>query len=146
MTRRILTAAVLLLLPAVPLRAADAPAGTKELQGTWEAVASVRDGKDQPPDKGGMIVAMIEGDALTLKIGDQTRTATLKVDATKTPPTMDVLMEDGPQKGKTMKAIYQIKDDELKVCHGEPGADRPTEISSKEGSGLTVVTFKRVKK
>ena len=145
MTRRTPTvAAVLLLLSAALLRADDSPKGDKDLQGTWEAVACVRDGKDQPPDKGA-IVATVEGDALTLKVGDEARKCSLKVDASRTPRSMDVLPEDGPHKGETIKAVYEIKGDELRVCHGEPGADRPTGLSAKEGSGLTVMTFKRVK-
>jgi len=148
MLRRTLTAsalAVLLLLPAALLRAADAPKGDKDLEGTWEAIACVRDGKDAPLDQRAP-VATIEGDHLTFKIGDETRKATLKVDATKTPRTMDVVFEDGPHKGETVKVIYEVKGDELKVCHGDPGADRPTELSSKEGSGLMLMTFKRAKK
>jgi uncharacterized protein (TIGR03067 family) len=147
MSRLVAVPALALLLgPAAMLLAADAPPkGDKDLEGTWEAVACVRDGKDLPPDKNAPVAA-IEGDQLTLKVGDESRKATLKVDATKTPRTMDVTLEDGPHKGETVKALYQIKGDELKVCHGEPGTDRPTDVSSKEGSGLTVMTFKRVKK
>ena len=54
--------------------------------------------------------------------------------------------DDGPNKGKTLVGIYEVKGDELKVCHGDPGADRPKEIASKEGSGLSLITLKRVKK
>ena len=68
------------------------------------------------------------------------------MDASKTPHTFDAVIGDGEEKGKTVHAIYEIKGDELKVCHGKPDTDRPTELAAKEGSGLAVITLQRVKK
>ena len=149
MRRRSLTAtalALLFVLPAALLRADEPTKGDKDLDGTWEAVSALRDGKEQPQPPGDKIVVTIKGNSLTFKIGDESHTATITVDASQTPKAIDLTPDDGPQKGKTMKAIYEVKGDELKVCHGEPDADRPKELASKEGSGLLLATFKRVKK
>jgi uncharacterized protein (TIGR03067 family) len=139
-------APVLMLLPVARLRADDAKGQDKDLQGTWELVKAVHDGQDAPPPEKGEHSAIIEGDTLTLKMGDEVHKCTITVDASKTPHTMDVVLLDGDDKGKTIKILYEIKGDELHVCHGKPDSDRPTELSAKEGSGLSLITLKRVKK
>ena len=48
-------------------------------------------------------------------------------------------------KGKTTLSIYEIEGDTLKICSVEPGKDRPTEFSSKPGSGHFLRVFKREK-
>jgi uncharacterized protein (TIGR03067 family) len=148
MLRRTLTAslAMLLVAPAL-LRADDAPKGDKDLDGTWEVVSTVRDGKEMEPQTKG-IVLTIKGESVTVKVGEVSHEATIKIkaDPSKTPRTLDLMPKEGPQKGMTMKAIYEVKGDELKFCHGDPEAERPTELASKEGSGLTLAILKRVKK
>ena len=137
-------AALLLLLPAALLRADDAPKGDKELDGEWEIKSLLRGGKE-PPEDAPKPSATIKGDQLILKFGDKEYKTTFQVDPTKTPKTMDVKMEEGPHKGETMKAIYEVKGDELRLCHDEPGKDRPTEFTSKE-PGEVLAVWKRVKK
>ncbi len=148
MPRRFLALSALAVLPLLPalLRADDSPKGDKDLDGTWETVSAIRDGKDLPQPADGKIVITVAGDSLTIKVGDAEHKAAIVVDASKTPRTLDVIPEDGAQKGKTMKAIYEVKGDQLKVCHGDPDAERPKELASKEGSGLVLTTLKRVKK
>ena len=148
MIRRTLTASglILCLLAPATLRSAEAVKGDKDLDGDWEAVSMIRDGKEGKPPGENKMVVTIKGDAITFKQGDDDHKGTIKVDTSKTPKTMDLMPEDGPAKGKTLVGVYEIKGDELRVCHGEPGKDRPAELSSKEGSGLMLITFKRVKK
>lgn len=144
MLARILTAglAVVLLLPAL-LRADDVPEVDKDLEGEWELQSIVRDGKEGPPPDPRPVIT-IRGSVLGFRIGDQTRTSTVWVDADK--KLIDVRADEGPDKGKVRKGVYEIKDDVLRICQAGEGKDRPTEVSSKEGSGLTLVTLKRVKK
>ena len=145
MTRRTLAvAAVLMLLPVTMLHADDAVKGDKALDGEWEIMSVLHGGKEPPADAP-KPSATIKGDALTLKIGDKTITGKIKVDPTKTPKAMDITFEEGPHKGEVAKAIYEVKGDELRICHREAGQDRPTEFASKEASE-TLVVWKRVKK
>ena len=137
--------ALLLLLPAALLHA-DAPTADKDLDGDWEVVAMVRDGKEGTPPADAKPQVTIKGDAVTFKTGDASHKATIKIDASKSPKTIDLTPGDGPQEGKTMAGIYEIKGDELRVCHGEPDKARPSELSSKEGSGVMLITLKRIKK
>jgi uncharacterized protein (TIGR03067 family) len=148
MHRTTLTAsalALLLLAPAALLRADDAPKGDKDLDGDWEVVSAIQDGKEQPPPDRKQLVSVM-GEKIVFKDGDETHTGALKLDPTKTPRTFDLTPDDGPEKGKTTRGIYEIKGDEMRVCHGDAGADRPKEFASKQGSGLALVTLKRAKK
>jgi uncharacterized protein (TIGR03067 family) len=146
MTRRTLTtaAALLLCLPAAMLHADDAVKGDKDLDGDWE-IKSVLHGGKEPPAAAPKPSATINGDAIRLKFGDKTVTAKIKVDPTKTPKAMDITFEEGPHKGDVIKAIYEVKDDELRICHREAGQDRPTEFASNE-AGEMLAVWKRTKK
>jgi uncharacterized protein (TIGR03067 family) len=145
LARTLAVLALSLFLPAL-LRADDAPKGDEDLDGDWQIVKEVSGGKEQPYSEVAPVFTFEKG-TLTIKVGDEGRKATVKVDAAKSPQTLDEVIEDGGDlKGKTVKAIYEIKGDELRVCHGAPGADRPTELSSKDGDGLVIVILKRVKK
>jgi uncharacterized protein (TIGR03067 family) len=137
--------AVLMVLPAALLCAAEPPKGDKDLDGDWEIVSVTHDGKQEPPQDAKPVLT-IKGDTITFKVKDESHTGTIKVDASKTPKTIDLTPDDGPEKGKTILGIYELKGDELRICHGEAGKDRPTEVSSKEGSGLSLAVLKRVKK
>ena len=147
MLARILTTglAATLFLPAL-LRADDAPKGDKDLEEEWEVVETVENGKEPSPCIKTHIEFTFDSDALTIKEGDLSAKATVKTDASKAPRTLDLLIKDGDHKGETVKAIYEVKDGELRICHGAAGAERPAELASKEGSGLLLLTLKRVKK
>ena len=114
-----LALALLLLLPASPVRA-DAPQGDKDLEGVWEARSFIRDGKDEPQAPGKVLLTF-RGDALTLRVGDEVRKASVTVDAGKTPHTIDMAYRSGPDKGRTVRGLYEVKGDELRICHGEAG-------------------------
>jgi uncharacterized protein (TIGR03067 family) len=146
MTRRTLAmAAVLLMLtPAAFLRGADAPKSDKDLEGDWEIKSAVRGGKEPPADAPKPAMT-IQGDVVTIKIADSTIKATFKADPAKKPKAFDMTPDDGPHKGEVIKAIYELKGDELRVCHGEPGQDRPTEFTGKDADKFLIV-WKRAKK
>ena len=139
-----MTAVVLMFLPAALLRGADAPKGDKSLDGEWEIKSALRGGKEPPADAPKPMLT-IEGDKVTVKIGDMTMKATLKADPDKKPKALDMTPEDGPHKGEVIKAIYEVKGDELRVCHGAPGSDRPTEFASKD-PGEILAVWTRLKK
>jgi hypothetical protein len=46
-----------------------------------------------------------------------------------------VTVTEGPDKGKTFLGIYELSSDDYKVSFAPAGKERPTELSSKPGSG-----------
>ncbi len=137
---------IALLSPAALLRAEDRPAvPDKELEGTWEAVSFVHEGKEEPQAPG-KILLTFRGSAMTLEVAGSTLRATVKADAGKTPRWIDVTYENGPDKGKTIRGLYEVKGDTLRLCHGDATKARPAVMASKEGSGYNIGNWKRVRK
>ena len=56
---------------------------------------------------------------------------------------MDVVGEDGPNKGKRYPAIYRFNGRELEICYDLSEKERPTEFVSREGTMLLRVTYLR---
>ena len=131
--------------------AADDAADKKDkekLQGTWTAVSGEKEGKEDPEAKEHTLV--FEGDKFSVKKGDQVVVrGTFKIDASKSPKTMDIEISEGPEdvKGKTAQAIYALDGDDLTWCVAEPGSsDRPEKLATKEGVKHMLVKLKREKK
>ena len=56
---------------------------------------------------------------------------------------MDVVGEDGPNKGKRYPAIYRFNGRDLEICYDLSEKDRPTEFVSRDGTMLLRVTYSR---
>jgi hypothetical protein len=55
-------------------------------------------------------------------------------------------MLEGPNKDKKQLGIYELDGDTAKFCFGSPGAERPSDFTTKEGSGRTLSLWRREKK
>jgi uncharacterized protein (TIGR03067 family) len=71
--------------------------------------------------------------------------AKITIDPSKKPKAIDYSMIEGFTKGKQQLGIYEINGDEFKASFGKPGAERPTDFSSKPGDGRTVSVWKKAK-
>ena len=89
---------------------------------------------------------------ISLKLGDGTYevsvggkpdNGTFEVDASTTPKGMVIRGTDGPNKGKTFPAIYEVEGKTLRICYDLSGAKRPTEFKSVAGTRLYLVTYQR---
>ena len=117
------------------------------LQGEWSMVSGEIDGKAMPDEflKGAKRVA--KGDETTVVIAGQVfMKATFTIDPAKKPKTIDYAMTDGFSKGKKQLGIYEIEGETVKFCFASPGKDRPSDFTTKEGSGRTLSVWKRIKK
>ncbi len=130
--------------------AADAQddAAKKELekfQGNWQLISMEREGKKTPPEDAKKLTLTIQGnkfilrkDAVVISEGSMT------LDPTKKPKEIDETISTDPNKVKTFLAIYEIDDEQPKICFAAAGKDRPTSFSS--GSGQLLQVWKREKK
>lgn len=117
----------------------------KKLQGTWMLVSMEIDGKTAPAEQTKHVKSVVEGNKVTVSFKDEVKAAaTFTVDASKKPKAMDATAIMGPNKGKTSLAIYDIDGDTFKICSSE-GKKRPTEFAAKEGSGISLMVWKRAK-
>ena len=114
------------------------------LEGEWAMVSGERDGEKLPEEyvKTGKRIAK---DAVsTVTIADMVvMQAKFTIDPSKKPKEIDFVALDGPAKGKTIRGIYELDGDTARFCIASPEKERPTEFSTKEGSGRTMSVWKR---
>lgn len=103
----------------------------KELEGTYKAEAVTKNGKEQPEEIVKGITVKFKGEEMSILVKDKTFATKIKVDAEKTPKTIDISPTDGTEKGKTFLGIYQYDIDtkELVIAFTEKG-ERPTELKA----------------
>jgi uncharacterized protein (TIGR03067 family) len=132
----------------------------EQLQGTWKFVRLSLFGNEAPKEFLPKVQVVIEGKTFTIKpgvvfegsnekpdgefkVGDKEGDrVTFELDASKKPKTFDVAAEFDGQK-VTLKGIYQLDGDDLKICFGE---QRPKEFPAKVDSGNVLYVLKRDKK
>jgi uncharacterized protein (TIGR03067 family) len=130
----------------VALATADEGAKAKgKIEGTYTVISIERNGDKLPEDRVKEMKITITADKIKVKMPDLDHTAEYKLDASKTPATIDFTPQDGDDKGKTGYGIYSVDGDELKFCLAKPGKDRPTEFVSKPGSEVMLIVMKRNK-
>jgi uncharacterized protein (TIGR03067 family) len=143
---RLSSAALGMVLGAVAgVAVADDAKELARFDGTWVIASTTVDGTQLDPDEfKGYTQVIKAGKARTLYKGKEREQGTYKiVDATKTPAQVDVTIDDGPSKGTVLKGIYKFDGENLVICLGGLGKDRPTTFESKKGSGAMLSTLHR---
>lgn len=119
-----------------------------KLEASWTATSVQYNGKEFLSDKFGLRF-VIKGDIATVEstaeVKKEYAKMKLKIDPGTTPACMDLTVTAGIQKDAVMEAVYQVKDDELKICIRVLGKDRPGEFESPEGSSIALLVFKKDK-
>jgi RNA polymerase sigma factor (sigma-70 family) len=124
-----------------PAKAAD---DKEKLQGTWAWVEAERGGKKAGDEEIKDFKMTFRGDKVNVDPGGDNREGTFQLDPKQKPKTIDLTLQDGAEKGKTIRGIYSLEGDTLKLCFNDEGdQDRPTDFTSKEGTRLVVVTLRR---
>jgi uncharacterized protein (TIGR03067 family) len=130
------------------LLAADDDAAKKDraaMQGDWAADSLMRDGTRADDDSAHSLFRTVKGDAYTTYLfRKKIAGGTFKLDASKTPRQIDITPEGG--KGVVIQGIYKIEKGTFTMCYAGPGGKRPTAFESKEGSGVTLIVWKKEKK
>jgi uncharacterized protein (TIGR03067 family) len=109
------------------------------LQGSW-SLESGEKGGEKPPDEFLKSVNLrFAGDKLIFVFAGVEKESTYKIDASKTPKTLDFTVDN-----KAIEAIYEIKGDTLRICGAGAGEGRPAEFKSPAGSQAVLLIMKRV--
>jgi uncharacterized protein (TIGR03067 family) len=139
--------AAALLVVSITFTATAGGDGVKALQGAWTATITEIDGKAPTKEEAALkLVLVVQGEKYrVLHNKEEIQAGTYKIDATKTPHTIDVTHGVGPSKGMVQKGIYEIKEDTMTAVFAKPGKDRPTEFKTKEGSEQAIVKYVRLK-
>jgi len=134
---------------AAPVWAAENEAVKKDLsqlQGEWSMVSGSADGQPVPDVMVKQMKRVCKGDeTTTTRAGQLFFKAKITIDPSKKPKTIDYQMTDGFNKGQKQFGIYEVEGDTFRSCFGKPGAERPTDFTSKPGDGRTLSVWKRNK-
>jgi uncharacterized protein (TIGR03067 family) len=124
----------------------DARKDLAALQGTWNLVAMEAEGDPVPPEDFKGWHAVYEGDALSLWSETEVRRrGIVTLDPSRQPRAINTWDLDGPYEDETVKGIYQLNGDSLKLCFSRPGQARPEDFTTKKGTGFLLVEYRRQK-
>jgi uncharacterized protein (TIGR03067 family) len=148
---RIVPVAVLFLFTAVAGAADDAAAKKflKELEGLYAPVSMTRSGEPAPDEFLKTVSFSIKGDTITVsfKKGDkgEDKEATIVVDPTQKPISIDMTPKEGPDAGKPMLGIIKVEKDNVTICWADrsDSTDRPKEFSSKKENKHFLIVMKK---
>lgn len=140
-TAALIALALLFAATAISQEAAD----RKALAGKWTPVSAELAGAKLPEAQLAVISLTIADANYLVQVGKAIDKGTLKIDSAKKPRAMDIIGTDGPNKGKTMLAIYEIDKDTLKICYDLEGKNRPTDFTSSKEKPHFLVVYRRAK-
>ena len=118
---------------------------SKRIQGKWSISSAELAGDPLPAELFKKMTLILEKDKYTLKSASPDDIGTTSIDDSKQPRQLDIKGIEGPNKGKTMLAIYELEGDTLKVCYDLEGKSRPMEFKTEKGSKQFLAVYKRVK-
>ena len=135
------------LLDAPPAAGVDS-ALLKKLQGKWQLAAHEHGAKKAPAKVVAAITLEVSKSNFTTRDGVDVKedAKVVGLGAGGKPAPIDLEITAGSDRGKVVKGIWKLEGDTLTVCTAEPGKERPREFAAREGTGHTLLVFKRPKK
>jgi uncharacterized protein (TIGR03067 family) len=134
---------------AVPAPAEKKADESWSIDGTY-GILNVEDGQRGAPEaeelaKMALARVKFEKNKMTMSMPNEpTMTASVVLDYAKSPATIDISPDEGPEKGKTIRGICKREGPVLTICATQHGnAARPTEF--KAAKGIVILTFKLTK-
>lgn len=125
--------------------AAGSPDDAKAVQGNWKPAKAELAGQPMTDAVLQSISLRLDNGKYEVFVGAIPDRGTYTLDSAAKPKSMTITGTDGPNRGKTFPAIYEFKDDTLRICYDLSGAKRPTEFKSVAGTQLYLVTYSRKK-
>jgi uncharacterized protein (TIGR03067 family) len=114
------------------------------INGLWMLTSGVKGGEAMPADALKKVHLQLRNGTYNAKVGDATDIGTYTVDESKSPKTLTLTGTSGPNKGKTMLAIFELEGTTLKVCYDLSGKAFPEAFESKKADSF-LATYARSK-
>jgi uncharacterized protein (TIGR03067 family) len=123
--------------------AADSPDDARAIQGNWKPVKAELAGQPMPDAVLKTISLQLDNGKYEVFVGSEPDRGTYTLDSDSKPKGMSITGTEGPNRGKTFPAIYELNGDTLCICYDLSGAKRPTEFKTSAGTQLYLVTYHR---
>lgn len=125
--------------------APQAPDDAARLQGSWAIVSVEIEGGPLPMDMLKNARLSVEGNRYSVRLGETNLEVIFKLDASTFPKAIDLIVLDGPDRGKIHRGIYTFEADQFKICRTiVPDTSRPLEFTTWPDSGFLMGVWRRV--
>ena len=118
----------------------------KAIEGTWAPVKAELAGQPFPETVLKTISLKLDGGKYDVSVAGEPDKGTYTLNPSTKPKSMVIVGTEGPNKGKTFPAIYELAGDILRVCYDLSGKERPAEFKTIAGTQLYLVTYHRANK
>jgi uncharacterized protein (TIGR03067 family) len=118
---------------------------TEAVKGNWVPAKAELGGQPMSEALLQTISLKLEAGLYVVSVGGQPDKGTYTINPSTNPKSMTITGTDGPNRGKTFPAIYEVARDTLRICYDLSGTKRPTEFKTVPGTKLYLVDYKRKK-
>jgi uncharacterized protein (TIGR03067 family) len=117
----------------------------ENFQGTWTVESMELDGKPLPEEQRRKIKLSLKGEDFTFDNGTSSEPGLYKIDPTKDPKELNIVISKGEDKGKVYLVIYKVEAGKMIQCMELSNKNRPREFTGKAGSGCALEVWQRQK-
>jgi uncharacterized protein (TIGR03067 family) len=118
----------------------------RALEGEWTFAALEVDGAPVPAPAFANSRILMEGNRFRMESAEAVYDGTFEIDVEPEPATIDIGFVEGPEAGNTALGIFALEKDQLIICLGLVGSDRPKAFKTSQGSGHALERLRRASK
>lgn len=117
-----------------------------KLNGSWKPVSGEFGGQPLPEEAiKAMTLKIEDGSKYAVETGGIVDSGKLTFDSAQSPMHITIIGEEGPNKGRTIVAIFKLSDDRLTICYNIGEDDRPTEFKTPANSQVLLIEYERAR-
>ena len=117
----------------------------ENFQGVWTVESMELNGKPLSEERRAKIKLTITGEKFTFETGIDSHEGLYKIDPTKDPRELNIVITRGDEKGKVYLVIYKFEDGKMIECMRQDNKSRPSQFTGKAGSGCDFEVWQRQK-